>query len=580
MNVLPRYVWVCCAAASIVAALVCWVPTQAPRRFAWVRVAWSDSSTAEARGYVERKRGLRRLGDPSPAGTRYVLTDTSEGNLSALASTADLAILEGLDPRTRQPTAWAEMSLVEWFDRVRGRDVRPWLKPATTTLGSAWLAFVVALLARPSGRAWLVSRVPAVTPGVLGAYRISLAAGLAVVVLLADLPTAGFTLAGLGLASAFAAGLWPRVSLGAFLALMAYGLRMDFADHDYFAPVQAWLLLLLVPWGEAAARWPPASAPSGSAAQPPSRRYGVALVIVPLVLGTAYLAAAFAKLDQSVRAWLLEGAVRYHIAQDGPSAPGELWRVVASRDWLTIPMGPAVIVLEAMVIAAVLSAGPRARLAAGVVAVLLHLGFGLLQGVWWEAWWVLLPAFLPWPQWTAWRRTGPSPGVAVASTDTGGPVPRVMAIALALMLVQQPVVSLLRLEWKPFVSNFPMYSNVPWSSKAEYAAHMDRWKKPEGRAVRLVADGAEGLALQADLDAVPACRALREVVSTLTDGRGSGSSGRAAFEVCAEAFHQTYGRPLPPFTVQASDRRFSWEAVDFVTTGVWVSLGSLPEGTP
>lgn len=572
MHVLPRYVWVACAAASVVAALLCWVPTEVPRRFAWVRIAWSGAATPEARDYVERKRRLRPLGDPSVSGTRYVLADTSVSNLSALAATPDLAVVEGLDPHTHQPTLWAQVPLVEWLDRVHGRDLRPWLKPFTTTIGAAWLAFVLALLARPAGRAWLVSRVPAVTPAVLAAYRLSLAAGLAVVVLLANLPSAWFTLACLVPAAAFAAGLWPRVSLGVFLALMAYALRMDFADHDYFAPVQVWLLLLFVPWGERGARWPRARGSADAAAQP-SRRYGVALVVVPLVLGTAYFAAAFAKLDQSVRAWLLEGAVRYHIAQDGPAAPGNLWRMVASRDWLTVPIGPAVIVLEAIVIAAVLSVRPRVRLAAGVVAVLLHLGFGLLQGVWWEAWWVLLPAFLPWPQVVA--RFWPAAAPDAADPPGGGAVPRWAALALTLMLVQQPVVSLLRLERKPFVSNFPMYSNVQWSSKAEYAAHMDRWKKPAGRAVRLVAGSAEPSALQADLGTVRACGALLDRAAALADGRESGADDRAVFDVCAEAFRRTYGRPLTSLTVQASDRRFSWEAVDFVPTGDWVSVGTL-----
>ena len=62
MPVLPRYVWVTCAVAAVVAALACWVPTQI-----------------------------------------YVLTDLSTVNLSA----------------TRQPAQWAEVPLVEWLIRVR-----------------------------------------------------------------------------------------------------------------------------------------------------------------------------------------------------------------------------------------------------------------------------------------------------------------------------------------------------------------------------------------------------------------------------------------------------------------------------
>lgn len=522
MPVLPRYVWVTCAVAAVVAALACWVPTQI-----------------------------------------YVLTDLSTVNLSA----------------TRQPAQWAEVPLVEWLIRVRAQDIRPYVKP-TTVLAVAWAAFVMALLARASGRAWLGSRVPAMTPRVLGLYRLVVAVGLATVVLLAHLPSAWFRLACLVPVVTFAAGLWPRASLALPLVLLAYALGMDFADHDYFAPAQAWLLLLLVPWGESA-RWPWTRAGAGVPVPPPSRRYGVALVVVPLVLGTAYFAAAFAKLDSSVRAWLLEGAVRYHIAQDGHDAPGNLWRWVASRDWLTVPMGPAGILLEAVVIAAVLVPRTRVRLAAGAAALLLHLGFGLLQGMWWEAWWVLLPAFLPWP-WIA-NRLWPSPTPSPAAPATRSPdaLPWGMAVALALFLVQQPVVSLLRIERKPFVSNFPMYSNVQWSSKADYAAHMDRSKKPEGRAVRLVAEGAaDGEALGAALRDVAQCGPLLDQAGRLASGREPSSGGASGFVRCAGAFRQAHGRPLPPLAVQASDHRFSWDAVDFVPTGQWVTVGTLGPGTP
>ena len=507
------------------------------------------------------------------------------------------------------PVQFTEVPLVEWLIRVRDLDIRPYVKP-TTVLAVAWAAFVIALLARAPGRAWLVSRVPAITPQVLGVYRLVVAAGLATVVLLAHLPSPWFRLACLIPVAAFAAGLWPRVggglwprigtalwprvSLAVPLVLLASALGMDFADHDYFAPVQAWLLLLFVPWGESGLSWSStspaariaASATAGNIANNTepraSRRYGVALVIVPLVLGTAYVAAAFAKLDSSVRAWLLDGAVRYHIAQDGPDAPGNLWRIVASQDWLTVPMGPAVIVLEAVVIAAVLAPSTRVRIAAGMAAVLLHLGFGLLQGVWWEAWWVLLPAFLPWP-WIVdrlWPVSTPSPvEPATRSVDA---LPWGMAVALALLLVQQPVVSLLRIERKPFVSNFPMYSNVRWSSKAEYAAHMDRWKKPEGRAVRLVTSGGaeDAVALDADLGQVAACAPPLDEADRLANGGEPASAGRAAFDRCAEAFRRVRGTPVPPLTVQASDRHFSWDAVDFVPTGKWTTVGTLGAATP
>lgn len=195
---------------------------------------------------------------------------------------------------------------------------------------------------------------------------------------------------------------------------------------------------------------------------------------------------------------------------------------------------------------------------------------------------MLLPAFLPWP-WIAdrlWPSSTPSP--AEPATRVMDALPWGIAVALALLLVQQPVVSLLRVERKPFVSNFPMYSNVPWSSKAEYAAHMDRWKKPEGRAVRLVTHGgaADAVALDRDLGQVPACAPLLDEADRLANGREPASAARTEFGRCTEAFRRVHGTSVPPLTMQASDRHFSWEAVDFVPTGEWVTVGTLGSTTP
>lgn len=401
------------------------------------------------------------------------------------------------------------------------------------------------------------------------------------VVACAHWPAGWWVLPGFLLAAAFGAGVWPRVALAALAVLLASALGGDAADHDYFAPYQAWLLFLCVPWAEGV--WPWRGREMAAEACAPSRRYGVALVIVPLVLGTAYLAAALAKLDQSTHAWLLGGAVRYHIAQDGPAVPGELWRVVASHDWLTLALSPMVIVLEALVILAVLFPRPAVRAAAGAVALSLHLGFGTLQGVWWEAWWVLLPAFLPWA-WVVdrWWPVATTTEVRPVTTPVASRWPAWVRAALALFLVQQPVASALRLEWKPFLSNFPMYSNVAWASKAEYAAHMDRWKQPQGRALRLL--GADGSPVEAAhaLRAIEACGALAVLTAPVTAREAVMPNERTALDRCAAAY-AAGATTCPTLSVEASPRRFSWEVVDFVPTGEWTAVGSLasrPSGLP
>lgn len=559
---MPRQVWIAGVAAAVLAAVLCWLPNEVRLRVPEIEVTWRSGTAAEARDYVERKRRLRPSGE-SGGRVTYLVTSPA-ADLATLASAPGIDVVTGVDGRTGEPRRWRELTLVEWLLRVHGRDARPYLKP-TTAAFVFWLAVAVTLILTRSGRAWLVSRVPAIDARVLGACRIILGGGLAVVAALATWPAVVWQVVAVALAVTFVAGVWPRAALAAFGGLLAWALEGDAADHDYFAPFQAWILCLAVPWAEGVWPWR-VTAPGAARA---SRRYGLAVTTVPLVLGTAYLAAALAKLDQSTHAWLAGGAIRYHIAQDGPAAPGSLWRFVASQDWLTVPLSPLVILCEAVVIAAAMTATPLVRCAGFTLALGLHLGFGLLQGVWWEAWWVLLPLFLPWPQIVS--RVWPARPADV----TGGTLPGWTAAALAVFLLQQPVASLLRLEWKPLVSNFPMYSNVPWTSPEEYAAHMDRSKMPSAPALRLVAAGGTPLPeIPPVIRGLEACGTLVALAAPVVVRESVLPPAQGAIEACSAAYARRYPTEAP-LGVESSPRRFSWAVVDFVAADQWVPAGRL-----
>lgn len=234
---------------------------------------------------------------------------------------------------------------------------------------------------------------------------------------------------------------------------------------------------------------------------------------------------------------------------------------------LSESLSPLVIACELLIIGAAITPRPLARFAIFGLAAGLHLGFGLLQGVWWEAWWVLLPLLLPWPAIVegAWPRD--TAFVGGASGHAQPPWSPWAAALLAAFLLQQPLASLLRLERKPLVSHFPMYSNVAWRSPEEYAAHMDRTKAPKGRVLRLVStDGAPLAALPPVLPSLDGCRDFVALTAPVVARESALPDERAAIEACSAAYAPALSSG-PPLVVEASPLRFSWDVVDFVHAG-------------
>jgi hypothetical protein len=105
------------------------------------------------------------------------------------------------------------------------------------------------------------------------------------------------------------------VTLHAALLLVRRGV------HDWGLPVVTLLALLVVPWGDS----PPLHVlRRGGDAQDrtrPSQAYGFAVWLPGLMLGLAFAAAAYAKLEGSGLACITDGTVRYSFVEDGLRPP-------------------------------------------------------------------------------------------------------------------------------------------------------------------------------------------------------------------------------------------------------------------
>ncbi len=404
-------------------------------------VEWRTGIPVAEREAIAARLSLR----PRDAGDglewKVTMLSWSRQTVRAILTEPAIAGARGLDPVTRQPAAWDTTNpfdrltlLHPELDDLYGEGLSMLRRRAVFAPVAAW-CLLVTLLAMADGRRWLLARIPAVSPLAAGLLRPVLAAALFLVVWSALEPSAlraveaprevlnaanagwvralardsawlaVYWSAALAALVAFGIGVATRASYVAFVAcftLLVLAKLVHQSTHDFGVPLVTLWLLALVPWGSAFSldetwrrlrgRGTPAS---------PSRQYGLALWVPTLMIGMAYLAAAFAKLDTSGAAWVLGGAVRYHFLEDAAQAPLAWGRLVARSDVLSVLFAAGAIAIEVSVIAAAVRATMRVRLACLAATVALLAGFYVFQGVFWPAWWALLPAFLPWDRFAA-----------------------------------------------------------------------------------------------------------------------------------------------------------------------------------
>jgi hypothetical protein len=259
------------------------------------------------------------------------------------------------------------------------------------------------------------------------------------------------------------AGALTRTSFAVFVAaffIWACTRTLDTTHHAVSALTWTLPCLLGTPWGRAwsvDAWWRGRRRDDERAA--PSRRYGFAIWIPGFVYGVAMLAAAWAKMGAGPD-WVLNGTVKYHFVSDLTHAWVSWGPALTKNHLVAVALSAIAIVIEGTLIIASFVRSWSHRLAFGVAAMMLLIGFALFQGLVWQAWWIALVSFLPW-QLIGSR--APVPAARAADVR----ISALQMTAVIASLVQQVIASAARLEVTPMMSAYDMYSTT-YASREEY----------------------------------------------------------------------------------------------------------------
>jgi hypothetical protein len=515
-----------------------------------VHLRWRADLLRDQREALERRFDLSLFAEESPT-WRYAIGNTGRSNIEALVLHPDVADTHHIDREGFSVNADAPLS-----------DLRPGPISARFPAFGQWaatqgpwhllvLALAIALLSvvpgAPGflwnwGRLHLSRIVPALTPHAFGTFRVVL--GLALVWwgwwhLSYSGLIPGIQYAAMAAAGLFAAGIAPGVTFPIVLAgtvSMAVGETLvGHGSHPFGVLLLPLACLLFAPWREAPHLLELIRRDGGHGQ--PDQRYGYAPWILGLGLGVAFAAAAWAKLDNG-GAWILTGSVRYAWVADGERALVDWGLRVATMPWASVGLSAAAVLIEASVLIAVLMRSARIRLVAAIAALGLLVGFYLLQGLLWPAWWLLLLGLLPWQ----WLNREPSATVAPAPSGGRAALSGVQQAAIVLLLVQQVIASAADIELRPVMSSYDMYSAVH-ASPAEF----DR-TNPVLR-YRVVTEDAR----QVQTD-ITSCLEY-DVFESLTEARGTVAMHAEALSACVQG-------PVEPVRYLVLE---DWRALDWTT---------------
>jgi predicted DCC family thiol-disulfide oxidoreductase YuxK len=197
----------------------------------------------------------------------------------------------------------------------------------------------------------------------------------------------------------FAIGAFARLAYAVVAAgFAAHGMAAAMSQglHDWGLPLVVILCLTAVPWGDGFGVDDVVRRLRGRPRRRRRSTYALAVWLPGFLLGTAWLAAAFAKLNHSGFAWISGGAVKYHFVSDARGAPVDWGLWIASHPTAAVVASAAGVLFEATFIFNVFFRNPLIRLGFGLSAASFFAGLYLFQGIRWEAWWILLLALLPW----------------------------------------------------------------------------------------------------------------------------------------------------------------------------------------
>ena len=550
-----RAVWIAFLFWALAGALYAGRKAAFGDRPAAVHVRWAGTVDERRRPQLERQYGLTTPQQTDSRTFAYAITDVSAANIRALV----------LDPAVEDTHEINRTSYrVGWFSpRLPYATSYPSVPAAmdvlallSLVLGAAWTA-VRGGVARLAG--WIGNRIPDASPEAVALFRIVFGVCLLIVVLRRPVlaawaaePSNVISPAQHALLQLFVAAPWMVDGLrwwvaiwgalfiaGAFarvafacLAAGVFAWALLYTTTTTYHTISSLLLALLVlQWSRWSDAWSVDAWRRGKVQRGTPKEYGYTVWVPGLVLGVVFAAAAVAKLRDAGVAWILNGTVKYHFLSDSVQAMVDWGLWIGRHHWLSVLLSFGAIAIEALVIVGVLAGAYRYRLAAGVAALGLLMGFTLFQGLFWPGWWILLLSFLPWHLIRGPAEAGHyvpdltpdlSPDLSARSVpvqaDRGG-APRAPVLVVMSLVALQLGVSLLRLEVSPLLSTYDMYATT-YSSPTEY-------EQKAGQAYWIV--GVDGEAqphrcriTRAEADAIAGTAA--------TDPRVSGSMMRRCFD--------------------------------------------------
>lgn len=455
-----------------------------------INVRWTDAIDEEARVTAESALGLSAGTQQEGRTWQYVITATDAISLQAIVSHPLAEDTHGID-RTEFRLVDHDLS-----DRSRyqltsySREAENAIQTAKESKGTSLLIFAVLaglLACLPTARqigSMFGNRLPQLSLEATELMRLTFGVLLAIAVwatsfspdlvvpvnvhrttdwladweligVLASSPNAIHALqiaATLGLVL-FATGIFlPRqvlVCTAAVLTMLVLAKLRHGSSHDWGLPLLAVWALTPVPWNKLKNVDP--------------RVRGYAAWVPGFLLGLSFSAAAIAKLRESGFSWITTGAVRYHFIEDAEGAVSTLGLWIASHEQIAVAVSTLAILAELLLLLTALSKTALLRLFGGTLGIALLLGFWLMQGVFWPAWWTLLLAFLPWNLIANRLKRNP----ISLPTATVSPTPTWVSRVLVVLVGIQLVASLSGTEHEPLISDFPMYSHT-YSSPASF----------------------------------------------------------------------------------------------------------------
>ena len=462
-------------------------------RPAAIHVRWAPAVDAARRQQLERQYGLT-VPEPTEGRTfAYALTDLSLANIRALVSDPEVEDTHEINRTAYRVGFFSPRLPYPTYPSIpRALDA---LALLCLFLGAAWTAVRGGA---PRLARWIGGRIPDASPEAVALFRIVFGVLLLIIVLRRPVvaawaaePSNVISPAQHALLQLFVYAPWMVDGLRWWLAfwggLFIAGVFARVAFACLTAGVFAWALLytttttyhtvsslllalLVLQWSRWSDAWSVDAWRRGQDAQRAApKAYGYTVWVPGMVLGVVFAAAAVAKLRDSGVAWILNGTVKYHFLSDSIQAMVDWGLWIGRHQWLSVLLSFGAIAIEALVIVAVLMGAYRYRLVAGAAALGLLLGFTLLQGLFWPAWWLLLLSFLPWHLVGGPAKAGHYvPEASVRGVRLQADLfPRAQVFVVMALIALQLGVSLLKLEVSPLLSTYDMYATT-YGSPAEY----------------------------------------------------------------------------------------------------------------